>query len=76
MEQTHGHSMYNKTVSSYSIVPIKRTVFFSTVTVGKNTVRLIGTIEYIPTKTTFLTILQHIYDIFHYLEDLCPQDSW
>ena len=29
----------------YSIVPIKHTVFFSTVTVSKNTVRLIGTIE-------------------------------
>ena len=28
-----------------TIVPIQRTVFFSTVTVGKNTVRLIGTIE-------------------------------
>ena len=34
--------MQNKT---YSIVPIKHTVFFRTVTVGKNTVRLIGTIE-------------------------------
>ena len=27
---------------SYSMFPIKRTVFFSTVTVGKNMVRLIG----------------------------------
>ena len=34
-----------RALHDYSIVPIKRTVFFSTVTVGKNTVRLIGTIE-------------------------------
>ena len=31
----------------YSMVPIKRTVFLCTVTVHKNTVRLIGNIEYV-----------------------------
>ena len=30
---------------SYSMFPIKRTVFFTSVTVHKNTVRLIGNIE-------------------------------
>jgi hypothetical protein len=32
-------------LSTYSMFPIKRTVFFSSVTVVKNTVRLIGNIE-------------------------------
>ena len=32
-------------IHPYFMVPIKHTVFFSTVTVLKNTVRLIGTIE-------------------------------
>ena len=31
----------------YSMFPIKRTVFFSTVAVHKNTVHLIGNIEYL-----------------------------
>ena len=31
----------------YSMFPIKRTVFFTSVTIHKNTVRLIGNIEYI-----------------------------
>ena len=33
-------------LTAYSSVPIKRTVFFIPYTVSKNTVRLIGTIEY------------------------------
>ena len=33
---------------TYSMFPIKRTVFFTTVTLLKNTVRLIGNIEYLP----------------------------
>ena len=37
--------------SSYSIVPIKHIIFFSSVTVSKNMVRLIGTIEYLDIKT-------------------------
>ena len=37
----------------YSMFPIKRTVFFSTVAVHKNTVRLIGNIEYLH-KGSFL----------------------
>ena len=32
--------------NTYSMVPIKRTIFLPTVTVLKNTVRLIGIIEY------------------------------
>ena len=36
----------HKGAFTYSMVPIKRTVFLPTVTVLKNTVRLIGTIEY------------------------------
>ena len=31
--------------TTYSMFPIKRTVFFTSVTVHKNTVRLIGNIE-------------------------------
>ena len=37
---------YNIKTSKYSMFPIKRTVFFTTVSVHKNTVRLIGNIEY------------------------------
>ena len=40
------HVKIKQRFSTYSIVPIKCTVFFSTVTVSKNTVCLIGTIEY------------------------------
>ena len=36
----------------YSIGPIKRTVFLCTVTVLKNTVCVIGTIEYTPKELT------------------------
>ena len=36
----------NQVYAAYSSVPIKRTVFFIPYTVSKNTVRLIGTIEY------------------------------
>ena len=38
------HSLYPYT---YSMVPIKRTVFLPTVTVLKNMVRLLETIEYV-----------------------------
>ena len=37
--------------SYYSVFPIKRTVFFTSVAVHKNTVRLIGNIEYWPEST-------------------------
>ena len=40
------YSFYVKTNETYSNVPIKRTVFFIPYIVSKNTVRLIGTIEY------------------------------
>ena len=36
---------YDLLGTPYSMFPIKRTVFFSSVTVVKNTVRLIGNIE-------------------------------
>ena len=51
-------------VQTYSIVSIKRTVFFSTVTVGKNMVCLIGTIEYaliISAIGRVLTVQLYIY---------------
>ena len=47
----HTNIVYDVTKLSveyyYSMVPIKRTVFLPTVTVLKNTVHLIGTIEYV-----------------------------
>ena len=39
-------SEHARSLETYSMVPIKRTVFLPTLTVLKNTVRLIGTIEY------------------------------
>ena len=48
--------MSNPTLrSKYSMFPIKRTVFFSTVAVHKNTVRLIGNKEYEKTEHCNLT---------------------
>ena len=62
--QAHKNFFHNKNLvflNSYSMFPIKCTVFFSTVTVGKNTVRLIGTIEYhIYMKCVPKTLLAHI----------------
>ena len=46
----HNHEVFWKPIktsfATYSMFPIKRTVFFSSVTLVKNTVRLIGNIEY------------------------------
>ena len=42
----------------YSMFPIKRTVFFTSVTVHKNTVHLMGNIEYL--RTPFQTYRAYI----------------
>ena len=44
--ERNRHRDRKKNLHTYSMVPIKRTVFLLTVYGMKNTVRLIGTLEY------------------------------